>query len=189
LRPIYRRMYDLAYRLPVTLWGDSRVPPEVTRLTANTAKTGNALELGCGTGTYSLYLAQQGFAVTGVDFSPTAIRKALKKAALAAKKPEFLVHDVTRLDILDGPFDVALDVGCFHCLNAADQQRYASELIRLMKPGGTLLIWAMDSPPPGGRALSSPAILEKTFAPGFKLDRVESSRRHGAPSKWYWLVR
>ena len=128
------------YRFPKTFWGDSRIPSEVTQLAADLGKTGKALDVGCGIGTHSIYLTEQGFTVTGVDFSPPAIRNARKQASLASRKPEFIIQDVTHLGIPGGPLDVALDVGCFHCLNAADQQRYASELTRRMKPGSSLLM-------------------------------------------------
>jgi SAM-dependent methyltransferase len=75
------------------------------------------LELGCGVGRFSCYLAQQGLRVTGVDFSPVAIAKARKRVARDNERPEFLVGDLTRLDPLSGPFDVSFDAGCFHCLD------------------------------------------------------------------------
>ena len=65
-------------------------------LASHNGKTKNAIDLGCGTGTHSIYLAQQGFSVIGVDISPTAIRQAQKKASQAGVKPEFIIHDVTR---------------------------------------------------------------------------------------------
>ena len=144
---------------------------EVTQLASLKRKTRNAIDLGCGTGTHSIYLAQQGFSVIGVDISPTAIQHGTqKKASQAGVKPEFIVHDVTRLDFLSGPFDIALDVGCFHGMNAAGHQRYALELTRLMQPGSTLLVWGMDPRPLKSSFSLSPDEVEKTFTPGFRLE-------------------
>lgn len=182
-----RILYDLIYRISKPKWDDGSIPSAVAQLASHNGKTKNAIDLGCGTGTHSIYLAQQGFAVTGVEISPTAISQAQKKASQAGVKPEFIIHDVTRLDFLLGPFDIALDVGCFHGLNALGQRRYSLELTRLMEPGSTLLIWGIDS-----RALGSgrlPDELEKAFMPGFKLERVEPSQFHQRQSKWYWLNR
>ncbi|QRO00617.1 hypothetical protein JRI60_17065 [Archangium violaceum] len=45
-------------------------------------------------------------------------------------------HGLQELDALTGPFDVAFDVGCFHCLDARGQQAYAVELHRLVTGTG-----------------------------------------------------
>jgi 2-polyprenyl-3-methyl-5-hydroxy-6-metoxy-1,4-benzoquinol methylase len=182
-----RIMYDLMYRISKPRWDDEKIPPQVEKLSSRVGKTGAAIDLGCGTGTQSIYLAQKGLAVTGVDISPTAIRQAVKKASRAGVKPEFIVHDVTSLNFLRGPFDIALDMGCFHGLSNTGRQRYALGLTRLMRPGGVLLIWGMD-PRPLGIGLTS-AEVEKTFTSGFRLESVEPDQLHQRQSKWYWLFR
>jgi SAM-dependent methyltransferase len=177
--------YELAYRLSKPPWDNGQIPPQVAQLVSSKVHTGNAIDLGCGTGTHSIYLAQQGFAVTGIDASKTAIQRAKEKALRAGVKPEFIVHDVTNLDFLRTSFDIAVDVGCLHGLGAAGKQRYASELTRLMQAESTLLIWGMD-PQPMGFGLT-PEEMERIFAPGFKLARIENVRLHRRLSKWYWL--
>ncbi|OWK45703.1 Methyltransferase [Fimbriiglobus ruber] len=132
-------------------------------------------------------MAQQGLHATGVDFSPVAIAKAQKRVAHDKVRPRFLVGDVTHLDALGGPFDAAFDVGCFHCLDQQGQRAYASELFRLLAPGSTHLIWAIDSSPAG--IPLSPAAVKEAFAPGFELRDAQPSRRRILPSHWYWLVR
>ncbi|HVP20770.1 MAG TPA: class I SAM-dependent methyltransferase [Anaerolineaceae bacterium] len=184
---IDRIMYEVLYRVSKPRWDDNQIPPQVVQLVSNRGISGNAIDLGCGTGTHAIYLAQRGFTVTGIDGSKTAIRQAEEKASRAGVKPEFIVHDVTRLDFLGGPFDIALDVGCLHGLRAAEQMRYALELTRLMKPGSTLLVWGMD-PQPMGPGLT-PERVERIFVPGFKLERIENVQLHRRASKWYWLKR
>jgi ubiquinone/menaquinone biosynthesis C-methylase UbiE len=183
-----QKKYDRWYQLPITPWGDRRIPEELSTLATETSGGGRTLELGCGTGTFSVYLAGQGFRATGVDFSPIAIRKAKERAASAGVSAEFIVGDVTDLGVLGEPFDLALDIGCFHCLTAAQQQQYAAELARLTRPGSTLLVWAMDSTPPEGRGSLSPEVVEEVFSTEFSLERAEASRRRLAVSHWYWLV-
>jgi SAM-dependent methyltransferase len=187
MAPIDRLIYELIYRTSRPRWDDGAIPSQVAQLASNQGRTRSAIDLGCGTGTHSIYLAQQGFAVIGVDISPTAVRQAQEKASRAGVKPESVVHDVTHLDFLPGPFDIALDVGCLHGLGASGQQRYGLELTRLMQPGGTLLVWGMD-PHPLGSGLS-PDVVEEAFKPGFRLERVEPSQLHQRQSKWYWLRR
>jgi SAM-dependent methyltransferase len=178
--------FDRAYRRPFTVWGDVRIPAEIKTLAARGVH-GSALELGCGVGRFTRYLAQLGWRATGVDFSPIAIGKARRRVARDPVQPTFLVGDVTRLEALGDPFDMSFDVGCFHCLDPNAQRAYTSEVLRLLKPGSTHLIWAMDGAP-GGLPLS-PAVVKEIFAPGFELQNARASRRRIARSHWYWLVR
>jgi SAM-dependent methyltransferase len=184
---INQKMYDRAYKFPFQIWTDRRISKEVKQLFGNSGHDRKVLELGCGKGYNSIYIASRGFKVTGVDFSPTAVMKARENASDLINKPDFLVGDVTRLQLNNEHFDMALDIGCFHCLDANDQSLYAREVGHHIKRGGSLLMWTMNSPPPGARALSNPGIIEETFAPYFNLKHFEISKRHWAPSRWYWL--
>ncbi|RYZ43869.1 MAG: class I SAM-dependent methyltransferase [Myxococcaceae bacterium] len=178
--------FDRAYRSPITFWGDIRIPEELQTLVRQGAPR-SALELGCGVGRFSRYVARQGLRVTGVDFSSVAIAKARAGAAKDDVRPDFLEGDVTHLEALSGPYDIAFDVGCFHCFDAQGQRAYVSEVSRLLKPGGTLLVWALDSSP--ADVPLSPAALKDVFAPGFELADARKSRRRLAASHWYWMVR
>jgi 2-polyprenyl-3-methyl-5-hydroxy-6-metoxy-1,4-benzoquinol methylase len=76
-----------------------------------------ALEIGCGTGTNSVWLAQQGFEVTGIDVAPLAVEQAEKRARAAGVKARFLAADVLQqLPDLNGPFDFFFDRGCYHAV-------------------------------------------------------------------------
>ena len=178
--------FDQVYRSLILhwFWTDIRVPAELKRLVIQNSPL-RTLEFGCGLGRYSRYLAQQGIQATGVDFSSVAIAKAQKH--IAGDNPRFLVGNVTQLDALTGPFDISFDVGCFHCLDAEAQHAYAEEVFRLLKPGGTHLIWALDAAP--SNIALSPASLAQTFAPRFNLSDARKSRRRLAASHWYWLTR
>ena len=168
------------------IWTDNRIPKELKGIVeVHNPKT--SLELGCGLGIFSSFMASQGIKATGVDFSSVAIDKATKRVANNTDKPEFMVGDVTNLKNIDKQFDVSFDVGCFHCLNEESQQKYVSEIHRLLKPVATHLIWAMDSSPSGIKL--SPEYIEQTFGEHFKLDQSKFSRRRIASSHWYWLIR
>jgi ubiquinone/menaquinone biosynthesis C-methylase UbiE len=167
------------------VWSDVRIPTELKELvTDNNPKS--SLELGCGLGRFSEYMAEQGILATGIDFSPIAIEKATKRLATKIQKPTLLVGDVTNLEILDEQFDVTFDVGCFHCLNEEGQRKYIIETYRLLKPSSTILIWALDSSPSGIKL--SPDYIAKVFGEGFQLEKSKFSRRR-LGSHWYWLVR
>jgi SAM-dependent methyltransferase len=81
-----------------------------------------ALDIGCGTGDNSIWLAQNGFQVTGVDISEVAIEKATEKALKENVKCTFMVIDFLTSNIEERPFGFAFDRGCFHSLNS-DQER------------------------------------------------------------------
>jgi SAM-dependent methyltransferase len=181
--------FDQAYRLPLTPWGDFRVPEAIKTL-ARRGSPRRSLELGCGVGRFTRYLAREGLDATGVDFSSVAIAKA--KAAGPTDhlrgSVDFRVGDVTALassTTLTGPFDFSFDVGCFHCLDAAGQKAYAAEVRRLLRPGGIHLIWALDEGPAALRL--TPAAVKRVFLDGFSLQDARPSRRRIIASHWYWL--
>ena len=186
MRPATPDEFDRAYRAPLTFWGDFRVPKELKAL-AEMRSDQRSLELGCGVGRFSRYLAQQGLRATAVDFSPVAISKAREACARDDAPPDFSVGDVTHLQRLSGPFDFAFDVGCFHCLGTQQQKAYVGEVFRLLKRGGIHLIWALDSSP--SEISLSPNVVRAVFAPQFELQAAETSRRRLARSHWYWLRR
>lgn len=178
--------FDAAYRAAFTFWGDVRVPKELKELASKyPAKT--ILELGCGIGRFSQYMAEHGLLATGVDFSPVAIRKAQRRVAGKSRQATYLTADVTRLAVPGGPFDAAFDVGCLHCLDAAGQAAYASGVASHLAPGSTLLVWAMDHAPSG--MTLSPGALAPVFDERFRLIRSEKSTRRFAASHWLWFER
>lgn len=184
--PFTSEQFNKAYNFPITFWGDVRIPKELKELVEkNKPKT--SLELGCGLGRFSTYMAEQGINATGVDFSSVAIEKAKKRVAKIDHKPTFLVGDVTNLSILTNKFDVSFDIGCFHCLNEESEQKYVAEIYRLLKPGATHLIWTMNSSPSGIKL--NPDYIAKVFGGYFKLVKSRPSRRRIIASYWYWLVR
>lgn len=183
MQPTTPADFDRAYSKAFTFWGDVRVPAEIKDLVAGGAKT--SLELGCGLGRFSQYVAQQGVRAVAVDFSAVAIERAKERTALDAVRAEYLVGDVTNLENVNGPFDVAFDVGCFHCLDAEAQRAYVAEMTRLVR--GKVLIWAIDDSP--SNMTLGPGVVKEIFADSFDLVRAEKSRRRIIASHWYWLER
>ena len=121
-------------------WDTNQTPPELFEyMEANLH--GRALDLGCGTGTNVIELAENGWQVTGVDFVPKAIRSARKKAKKAAVDVKFFIGDVTKLDHIKGPFDLILDIGCYHVLDPSGMRAYRNQVKRLLAPGGTYMIY------------------------------------------------
>jgi ubiquinone/menaquinone biosynthesis C-methylase UbiE len=95
-----------------------------------------ALDVGCGTGIYAVWLAGQGLDVTGLDRDPQML------AAARAKAPRirFLEGDATALPFEQGEFDLALAVTVFSFLDREQRCRAAGELLRVVRPGGRVVI-------------------------------------------------
>ena len=168
------------------MWSDTRIPHELKEL-VTADKPRNSLELGCGLGRFSEYMADHEIAATAVDFSSVAIERARERVSNKFYQPTYLVGDVTHLDMLTEPFDFAFDVGCFHCLDAEAQQKYIQEAYRLLKPGAILLIWTLDHSPSDMKL--TPEYMDQTFFGRFCLVKSKASRRRIIASHWYWLMR
>ena len=117
---------------------------------------GKALDVGCGTGRWSVELARRGWDVIGVDVVPKAIRAAQRRAQDAGVEAEFIEGDVTALrstDITPG-FSFILDVECFNHLSDAQRAKLGREVNAVASPSATmlLLVWtrARRGPLPPG---------------------------------------
>jgi ubiquinone/menaquinone biosynthesis C-methylase UbiE len=114
-------------------------------------KVGKVLELGCGAGNVSIELAKRGFDVHGIDISPTAIEWANQNTLQAKAACTFSVGNVLDLvDFQDNSFDIVLDGHCLHCIIGADRQQFFSNALRVLRPGGSLLIRTMCNEVPIG---------------------------------------
>jgi len=110
-------------------------------LNAGKVKPGKALDLGCGTGIKSIYLAQNGFNVIGIDISKTAIGYAKENAKKANAKIEFIIADAIDLDFLgDKKFDLILDWANLHGLPEDKVRQYIKGIADHLKVGGKLIL-------------------------------------------------
>ncbi len=105
-----------------------------------------AIDLGCGTGSNAVFLAQHGFDVTGVDFASSAIEKAKKKANTAKVEVDFVVDDLTNLREINGTFDFLVDYGVLDDLIPNNRDRYVQNVLPLTHPGSRFLLWCFEWP-------------------------------------------
>jgi methyl halide transferase len=99
--------WDNRYRDGNLPWDTGRPSSELRRIVSeNKIQPCGALELGCGTGTNSVWLVQQGFEVTGIDVAPLAVERAKNRAHDAGFAVRFVIADVLHLPNLNGPFEV-----------------------------------------------------------------------------------
>lgn len=179
-----RLLFNLWY-LRKPPWDSGISPPELIEF-IRTHPPGRAIDLGCGTGTNVITLAKAGWQVCGVDFAPRAIRLAKTKLKREHLTADLRVGDVTRLNGINAPFDLALDIGCFHSLSPTGKRDYLTQLERILAPGGFWLLYAFfktDTLQPGPGLteadlnLISPVLLLRSRQDGFD--------RRGRPSAWF----
>jgi len=141
------RLGDLIRRLEFHLWyyrrppWDTGVTPPELRDFIRQHPPGRALDLGCGSGTNLIALAQAGWQVSGVDFAWRAVRIARRRLEQAGIQADIHLGDVADLRGFRGLFDLILDIGCYHNLQPERRIAYQQNLRRLLADGGTFLLY------------------------------------------------
>jgi SAM-dependent methyltransferase len=165
-------LFQLMYRLGFTPWDEHPLATSMQNLVEgdDALPTGTALDIGCGTGDSSIYLAQHGWRVTGVDFVPKALGKARAKAAAKQVAVDFVHADATRLraEGIGTDFTLIIDNGCLHGMSDDDRDAYVREVTAVAGPRARLLIVAF---PPGSFPVRGiePADVEQRFGHGWEL--------------------
>lgn len=166
---------------------DTRAPKDnVMRWHRAGLVRGAVLDIGCGFGDNAVYLAQRGFAVTGLDISPTALSTAERRAADAAVHVGFAVADATTLDGYTDAFDTVIDSGLFHCLDDDARRAYAAAAHRATRDGaGLLLSCFSDDNAPAERDRPRPMVAEQTLrdvlgAAGWQIVALQRATVHRA---------
>ncbi len=104
---------------------------------------GRALDVACGEGRNAVWLAEQGWRVTGVDFSDVALAKAAELAAARGVEVEWVVADV--LDYHPEPRGFDLVALLYLQLPRDELLRAVRSAVDAVAPGGTLVVLAHDS--------------------------------------------
>jgi len=144
---------------------------------------GRALEIGCGTGTNTIWLAQHGFEMTVVDISQNAIEKAEAKVAAAGLKCRLMAGNFLVDEIPGAPYRFVYDRGAFHTLyDAEDQSRFAARVAELLAHEGIWhsLIGSTDGPPRDtGPPRHSAAEVVAAVEPHFEILELSSTEFDG----------
>jgi SAM-dependent methyltransferase len=159
---------------------------------------GRVLDLGCGMGRATIYLAQLGWKATGIDAVGRALRVARRRAATAGIEVEFVEGDITQLDRagIVGPFDLFLDLGCFHILSDQERRRYGESIARAATANARLILFAFGHNKHflGPRGAERDDI-ERSLAPDWTIvwstpeKELPYRTPRGASATWYMLQR
>jgi ubiquinone/menaquinone biosynthesis C-methylase UbiE len=130
---------------PRTMWGSGNYAAVAERIgqageavvqAAGVEPGLDVLDVACGTGNATIPAAKAGARVTGLDFAPRLLEIARERAADAMVEIDFLEGDAQELPFEDASFDRV--VSTFGHMFAPDHERTASEMKRVLRPGGVI---------------------------------------------------
>lgn len=188
-----QQMFSQRYADGDMPWDSGITPPEIFDILGE-LPPGNALDLGCGTGTVIRDLLRHGWMADGIDFVQRAIDLASAKLADLPPGSHRLLHgDVTRLEELPGlrpPYDLIIDIGCGHSIDKALNKSYAAGVTAHLKPGGCFMLYA-SHPRPESTVGWTPMQVADLFAGKLELfwEQRSFDSGLGLPSSWYRLRR
>ena len=112
------------------------------------------VDLGCGTGSYAVWMAQNGFDMTGIDFSEQAVRLAEELAKSKDVSCRFVAVDLLGdLKEFHGSFGFAYDWELMHHIFPKDRRKYVQNVHHILRPGGKYLsvAFSVKDPEFGGK--------------------------------------
>lgn len=132
----YEERYRKVYEEGAEFWEEPLPTESLVRFihTLNWPKGLKVVDMGCGEGRDSIFLARKGFNVTAIDVSRSAVRRAKKWSKRERLSIEFLVADVTKVPIKSEIYDLVINIACLHIIT--DQQvrdEHLSESYRILK--------------------------------------------------------
>jgi len=183
-----KQFYEITYRYFRAPWDISAREELVSLVESGRIQPGRAIDLGCGTGANAIYLAQNGFEVTGVDFAEAAIEKARVRAKDSGVQVNFIVDDLTNLRHASGTFDFLLDYGVLDDLRLHQRDAYLRNMLLLTHSGSRYLLWGFEYPMrwwekfvPFYDVPFHPGEIEQRFGRFFDIERIAGRVDY---SKW-----
>ena len=105
----------------------------------NLREPGTALDIGCGSGMDSVYLAKRGWDVTSLDFVPQALAFTQQRAEKAGVSVTPVETDITEWDVPQ-QFDLVLDHGLLHNMDAVRFAAYRERIVQAVAPDGDFVM-------------------------------------------------
>jgi SAM-dependent methyltransferase len=187
---IYTHLHRLRFNwmyLGKPPWDTGITPPELEDFIRR-HPPGRAVDLGCGTGTNLCALGRAGWQVVGVEFVPRAARAARQKLRQNNIAGEVRIGDASSLEVVQGSYDLVLDIGCYHGLPENSRASYRENLGTIMKPAGYFLLYAhwqsAEAKGPVGITDSEADAFQKILT---LYHRQDSLDRWGRQASWFWF--
>ncbi len=193
-----KKQWDQRYEQDNLPWDTGHPDSHLMRLISSWPKfPAHVLEIGCGTGSNAIWLARQGFTVTGLDISSRAISMAQERVADEGVECRFVAADFLRYPVADTRFDFVFDRGCFHAAGGEDgRAQFVHQVASCLGRGGLWfsLMGNRDEVVEGeGPPRLSAAEIAASVESVFEILKLEScvveSRSPVAPRFWQCLMR
>lgn len=177
--------YDLIYRHFRAPWDIGPRSELVQLVESGRIQPCKTIDLGSGTASNVVFLAQRGFDVTGVDFSQAAIDLGRKRAVTAGVHVNFIRDDLTALRNVRGTFDLLVDYGTHDDLSPKRRDLYLQNVLPLSHPKSLFLLyvfeWKMRWWERPFNIACEPGEIERRFSGYFD---IECYMRNTAGSGW-----
>ncbi len=184
-----KELLDSAYERRQIAWDTPEIPEElVDYVRDHPGKDKNVLDLGSGSGHYSVFLAGHGYRATSIDISPTAIRYGQQLAKQKRQNITFIEADLRYAPEIEERFDLVLEWGLLHFVLPEFREEYVEWVAMHTKPAGAYMVLTFSDQSqiwgegkyrvgPTGAPLyfSSRSELEELYRPYFEV--VESKLR------------
>jgi ubiquinone/menaquinone biosynthesis C-methylase UbiE len=137
-----------------------------------------AIDLGSGTASNCVFLAQHGFEVTGVDFAAAAIDMGRQRAKEARVRVDFIQDDLTNLKHVSGTFDLLVDYGTMDDLSRENRDLYVQNVLPLTHKGSQFVFYCFEWPirwwerPFYHLLACEPGEVERRFHKYFEIEKI-----------------
>ena len=171
----YKEDLEKVYENSPAIWTSTTPPKKLVELIkGGIIKPCKVLDVGCGEGFYSIYLAKQGFDVIGIDISENAIKHAKNNAKREGVNVRFESMDLFDISKLNERFDFIFEWAILHHIEPKKRKDYVKEIFNKLNNGGKYLSVCFNERNPG-------------FAqPGKKVRTIPASSRALQGTKLYF---
>jgi SAM-dependent methyltransferase len=195
-------VYDYADHHSKLPWAHEHPSAFLDQIVAERGSPGRVLDIGCGGGTDSIYMASQGWDVVALDFIPKALEFTQARAVEQGLTLSTIEADITTWEPI-GEFDLVLDHGLLHNMDSVRHAAYRERVIQSISPGGNFVIlhWLKRTPDEAqsemGPTRASREQIKAFFAPELVEQDFTFEEYDGLPASvggtmaqaYYWFKR
>jgi 2-heptyl-1-hydroxyquinolin-4(1H)-one methyltransferase len=160
-------------------WSLGEPQPELAALIEVGKFHGEVLDVGCGEAAISLYLAERGYPVVGLDLSRTAVELARREAATRGLiNATFQVADISSFGGYDGRFGTIVDSTLFHSIPVEAREGYQQAIVRAAEPAASYFVLVFDKAamPDGPANAVTAEELQAVVGRYWLIDEIKSAR-------------